>query len=54
MYKDRNFFRENLKKDVEIKKHISSNFYKQVVKGFNEEVQNLAKKMAKEAEENEK
>ncbi len=54
MHKYRNIFQENLRKDVDIKKHISSNIYEQVVKGLNTEVQDLAKKIAKDANENEK
>ena len=54
MYKDRKLFQNNLRKDVDIKKHIASNIYEQVVKGLNEEVQDFAKKTAKEALENEK
>ena len=54
MYKDRKFFQANLRKNVEIKEHIASNIYEQVVKGLNDEVQAFAKKASEEALENEK
>lgn len=54
MYKDRKFFQAKLRKDVDIKKHISSNIYEQVAKGLNGEVQDFDKKVAKETLENEK
>jgi len=54
MYKDRKFFQENLRKDVDIKRHIASTLNKDVVKRLNEEVQNYAKQEQKEVRENEK
>lgn len=54
MYKDRKLFQANLRKDIDIKKHIASKFYEQLVKRLNEEVNGFTKKVAEEALENEK
>ena len=54
MYKDRKFFQANLRKNVDIKEHIASNFYQEVVKDFSSEMRNFAKKTVEQAEENEK
>ena len=54
MNKDRKFFQENLRKNVDIKRHIASNFHTQVVKQLKEQVQSFDRNVLEEVRENEK